>query len=485
MSDPDAVSPTPEDDQHVVAMRTRPTTQRPVGVAPNAAWRLTSAVDQVARALDRLVGDGARWARLTPGLRVAVGYLVTRLIVLALLAVPETVVLGDPIYYAHNLEKLGTGTDLMSVLHEYPLPAVALVGLPWLLSFGSVWAYVCLFIVLLMAIDIAFLRLLFRFGGRRQTAAVTLWLAAGPMMGPLALTRFDLVPGVLAGAAVLILATRPRLAAVLIACGAAIKLWPVVLLPALASPLRTRGRVLAMAAVTGAVIVIAIVAVDGVDRLLSPLGWQSDRGLHVESLAALPLMAAWSLAHGPWSVRFTEFAACEIQGPGDHVVIVLANVAAGAATLLVAALWVRAWRRGGSVGAGTVGWLMLTAAGLLILTNKVFSPQYLLWISPIAIAMVAIAPRGDTGVRRFAVLVLAVGALTQVLYPLLYPLITTDVWANPLGVLLLAIRDLALMACVVYAGRRAWTETSRPVRETTTDGRDLPDGPQVVINRSE
>jgi hypothetical protein len=35
-------------------------------------------------------------------------------------------------------------------------------------------------------------------------------------------------------------------------------------------------------------------------------------------------------------------------------------------------------------------------------------------------------------------------------------------WANPLGVALLAIRDLALIGFVVYAGRRAWRETAAP-----------------------
>jgi hypothetical protein len=103
---------------------------------------------------------------------------------------------------------------------------------------------------------------------------------------------------------------------------------------------------------------------------------------------------------------------------------------------------------------------MLTSTGLLILTNKAFSPQYLLWLSPVAIAMVAVAPRGDTGVRRFVVLLLAVGVLTQVIYPNAYALVAGPNWFNWLGVVLLALRDLALVGFVVYAWRRAWSETS-------------------------
>ena len=34
-------------------------------------------------------------------------------------------------------------------------------------------------------------------------------------------------------------------------------------------------------------------------------------------------------------------------------------------------------------------------------------------------------------------------------------------WANPLGVLMLLVRDIALIGFVIYAGRRAWSESSR------------------------
>jgi hypothetical protein len=74
--------------------------------------------------------------------------------------------------------------------------------------------------------------------------------------------------------------------------------------------------------------------------------------------------------------------------------------------------------------------------------------------------MVAVAPRGDTGVRRFAVLLLTVGVLTQVIYPNAYALVAGPNLFNPVGVLLLAIRDVALIGFVVYAWRRAWNETS-------------------------
>jgi hypothetical protein len=421
-------------------------------------------VDPVSRLIDRLLGAGSPWAGLAPGRRVVLGWLLTRAAMLALLAVPQQTVINDVLYYLANVEPLGDGGDLALVLDEYPFPVIALLGLPWLVSGSSDLVYAVMFVALMLAVDAAFTWLLWHRNGGAQDAAVTLWLAAGPLMGPLAVTRFDLVPGVLAGAAVLIVAARPRTAAVLVAIGAALKLWPAILLPALAAPRETRWRVVGAAVVAGLVIVGVSVGIGGLDRLLSPLAWQGDRGLQIESIAALPLMVLWSVAHDPWVVDFTRFITSEVAGPGDRALITAATVATVAAVVFMAVLWVRAWLRGRSVDAETVGWLMLTSVGLLIVTNKVFSPQYLLWLSPIAIAMVAVAPRRDTGIRRFTVLLLLVGVLTQLIYPTFYLWISEIYWANPLGVALLAVRDVALIGFVVYTARRAWADTAAPAR---------------------
>jgi Glycosyltransferase family 87 len=455
-----AEPPTASED--LVAVLDAPPTGRTGAVG--AGMRLvTHLVDVVAPLLDRWVGEGARWSRLPQGRRVAVGWVITRAVMLALLALPEQTVISDVTYYFDNLHELGLSGNLHGALHEYPLPVLVLVGIPYLFSFGNHLLYDTLFVVMMLAFDAAFCRLLFRFGGRRQTAAVTLWLAAGPMMGPLAVTRFDIVPGMLAGAAVLLVATRPRLAALFITTGAALKLWPAVLIPALAAPRATRWRVLSTAVVAGGVVVAASLAVGGVQRLLSPLTWQSQRGLQVESLPAWPLMAAWSVFREPWLQEFSRFVSQEIHGPGGRLMVTLSTLPTWAALAVMAVLWVRAWHRGnGAVGVGaeTVGWLVLTSTGLLILSNKVFSPQYLLWLSPVAIAMVALAPRSDTGVRRFTVLLLMVGVLTQVIYPITYLWVVGIYWANPIGVAMLGLRDIALIGFVWYAARRTWNETS-------------------------
>jgi hypothetical protein len=445
--------------EDLVAVVDSPTTQLP-GVRASMTRRLVWFIDHVAPWIDRLVGHGARWAHLPEGRRVLVGWIVTHAVMLLILLWPESTLVSDVTYYFKNFNDLPAGAPLTDALNEYPLPVVWLLGIPWLLSFGSSPVFVTLFIAMMLAFDAMFCLLLYRRAGRTQSPAVTLWLASAPMMGPLMVTRFDVVPGILAGSAVLLLERKPRLATVLVAVGAAIKLWPAVLLPALAAPLRTRWRVVATSVVSGLVVAGSVVAVGGLDRLLSPLTWQSERGLQIESLPALPLMVPWALVKEPWLNEFGRFISSEVSGPGDSLMLKAASIATVLVGLAMCSLWWRAWRRGATVGAETVGWIMLTSTGLLILTNKAFSPQYLLWLSPVAIAMVAVAPRGDTGVRRFAVLLLTVGVLTQVIYPNAYALVAGPNLFNPVGVLLLAIRDVALIGFVVYAWRRAWNETS-------------------------
>ncbi len=420
---------------------------------------MTAAADALWRGWDVLLGRHASWGAGARG--IAVGWVLSRALMVLLLVGLESTILNDVRYYAAGIAEVGPATPPGAVLREYPTPVLGLLAVPWLLG-RSIGAYVVLFVVLMLACDAVFTWLLARHRPRRAARdATTLWLVAGPALGPLALTRFDVLPGMLAGVAVLCLATRPRTAGALVTVGAAIKLWPALLLPAVLGPRAGRLRVLSGAVVTGVVVLAGSLAVGGVDRLLSPLEYQTDRGLQVESVAALPLMLIWSVAHGAWQITFSRFITSEISGPGDQVMLTLATASSLLALALMVLLWLRAWRTR-TVSPAVVGWVMLTCTALFIVTNKVFSPQYLLWLSPLAVAVVALGPRRDRGARRFAVVLVVVGALTQVIYPNAYVLVTEMSWANPIGVGLLAARDVGLLGLTWYAAARAWNGTARP-----------------------
>lgn len=415
--------------------------------------------DRVWEIIDILVGRDAPWARARQP--TLIGWVVTRAVMLLLLFSLERTIINDVLYYGAGIAQISPGSPAAAVLREYPTPVMALLWLPHLLSLGNLTVYVGLFIAMILALDGWFTWLLRCRAGAHPGTAVALWLVAGPVLGPIALTRLDLVTGIAAGAAILVLVSRPRTAGALVAVGAAVKLWPAILIPVLAGPPRTRLRALTGAVVTGVVVLVGSLAVAGWGRLLSPLNYQADRGLQIESVAALPLMLIWSVAHNPWQITFSKFITSEISGPGSYSISLLTTLAGAAAAVFVVLLWVRAWRRRPGLSPAQVGWLMLAVTTLFILTNKVFSPQYLLWLSPVAVATVACSPATDLAVRRWTVLLVVDGLVTQVIYPNSYVMVITPAWYNPFGVAMLLVRDVLLVGLTWYAVRRAWQVTSR------------------------
>ncbi len=172
-------------------------------------------------------------------------WLLTRILVLWLLVGRESWVTGDVAYFAQSLAAV-PDAGLGRTLVEYPLPGVVLVALPWLLAewSGLPGAYAALVAVFALAADAAFTVLLYRCAGASRRAALAVWLLAVPLLGATTYARFDLVPGILAGVGLLLLARRPRVAAASAAVATALKLWPVLVLPALAARPAVRRPVL-------------------------------------------------------------------------------------------------------------------------------------------------------------------------------------------------------------------------------------------------
>jgi hypothetical protein len=388
-------------------------------------------------------------------------WLVSRLVALLIL-VPENDMLRDVMYYGLRLRALAGPARLRDVLPEYPAPSLLVFGPAWWAAHGNWYAYLATFVVLMVAVDAAFTTALWRAGGRRPTPGLWLWILVLPLLGPIVYARFDLVPAVLAGGALLALAaSRPATAGVLTGVGAAVKLWPVALLPALLVDRGGRRRAVAGFLAVGAVAVAGTVAAGGTDRLLSPLTWQGDRGLQIESLFAVPLLIARLVSPSTWATPYTRFYAFQVEGPGAAALADLSTVATLAALGLLAWLcWrVLRWRqRPGDVRA-VAGLLMTGTAGLLIITNRTLSPQYLIWVGGLLAALGCVAPAEPT-VPRLVRLLLASCAVTQVIYPIGYALLTNETWATWIGVTLLTARNGLLLAITVIALRRVVTLTS-------------------------
>src|SRR6185437_3089572 len=163
---------------------------------------------------------------------IALRWVLSRALVLTIMVFAhESDVTGDVKYYATSLHQLFHGAGLHNTLQEYPLPVFAVLLPQFLIGFGNQVAFTLLFALSMLALDAGFTTLLWRADGRRRGDATNLWLWFVPALGPLSYFRFDLVPAVLAGGAVLAAIRRPAWAGALTALGAALKLWPVVMLP--------------------------------------------------------------------------------------------------------------------------------------------------------------------------------------------------------------------------------------------------------------
>ncbi len=395
-------------------------------------------------------------------------WIASRALMLMLLVGLDYGVTGDVIYYGRALHTLFNGASVPNTLIEYPVP-VFLVLLPQFLIGGlNSVAFAFLFAASMLAVDAAFTGLLWRVDGRRRSAAVNLWLWFVPCVGPLAYFRFDLVPAALAGAAVLVAARRPAVCAALTACGAALKLWPAIMLPTFLLRRDRRLTVVGSFVLTGAVFLGGSLLIGGVQRTLSPLRWQSDRGLQIESIAATPLMLARSVTDHVWLLRVSNYKAWEIFGAGVGATLVLTTVITALGVILLALLWLRAHRMP-QTSALTLGWMLVATALVVTITNKTLSPQYILWLGGPVAGLTCLAPR-DRAVRRIGQLLLVVAVLTHLVFPIGYGSLTSTDWTAVPATLLLAARNLLLVYLTWFACRQVWTATARePARELTPD----------------
>ena len=394
-------------------------------------------------------------------------WLISRALTLTLMVSIEPSVVGDVSYYSRSLRALFfNGAGIRETFQEYPLPVFGVMLPQFLLGLANPVAFTVLFALSMLAADGAFSWLLWRTSGRRRSEAVTFWLWFVPLVGPTAYFRFDLVPAVLAGGAVLALMRRPALCGTLTAIGAALKLWPAIMLPIFLLGRTNRRRVLGGFLVTGGALALASLLAGGVERLMSPLQWQANRGLQIESLPAGPLMLVRMFdPKGPWNAPLSLYKARELTGPGVSAFLTASTILMIAGIAVLVVLWNRA-RLAPTVTVEIVGWLLVATAAVATITNKVLSPQYILWLGG-PLAALAVRQMGDHHLRVAMRLLLVIALLTQVNYPLLYPWLVNGDFPVQFGTLVLETRNVLLVVFAWQACKRVWVLAQRPAAVST------------------
>lgn len=407
-------------------------------------------------------------------------WVTTRLAMLMAVGFGQETVVGDVSYYGRSLSGLFHGVPLRETLQEYPLPVFGVILPQFLIGGLNPLAFGLLFLASMLGVDAAFTAMLLRtrrrespHGVQGARGAVGFWLWFVPLMGPIAYFRFDLVPAVFAGAAILSAVRRPTRSGVLVAFGAGLKLWPAALLPTFLVRRRERRRAVTGFLAAGVVILGVSMAVGGITRLLSPLRWQSARGLQIESIFAMPLMLSKAVhQHGTWSIHVSRYKAYEIFGAGVHAALVVSTLATVGGLLLLVLFWWRAWRMP-VASIDLLGWLVLATVAVLTVINKTLSPQYVLWLGGPLAAMLLRTPR-DVAVRKAATLLLVLAGLTQLIFPLTYSWLLGDSWTMAVSTVVLVARNILLIWLTWMAGRQVWRRTRPAAVAELPDVAELP-----------
>jgi Glycosyltransferase family 87 len=349
---------------------------------------------------------------------------------------------------------------------EYPPLALVPMVVPALLwPFGTVsvelykWLFAGWEAVLMLALGLVVMRIVQRGGDgdapgtgatgptgaasiRARSRRVALRLFVVTIGAALAIAfRFDLFPALLVMVALwATLEGRPGYAGAAIGLGIVAKLFPLVVVPVLVVPwlvpldLRRLARFGWGAAGAVGIVMVPFLIIAGPEALAF-LRYQAERGVQIESVGGGLAVLAGLITGRPVEQTYT-FSAVQVEGPFAIAWLAMLPIATAIGFGLLGVLgWrrIRSEVRAGGIEPRTVVMLAFAAVLVLLVTSKVFSIQYVVWIVPFAALL-----RG----WQFW-LAAALVALTIPIHPLLYEDLVNQA---ALPILVLNLRNALLVA---------------------------------------
>jgi len=360
---------------------------------------------------------------------------------------------GDPLVFLGHAERVASGlVPYRDFAVEYPPLALLHLVLPRLLlgDAATPGGYQTMFSIFSLAMAAATGAAVFwlaRHGWSVSSPRDTLLVFSGLALAlaPVVIWRYDIMPTLLTALALVgVAAGRPSWAGAMLGLGAAAKIFPAFLGPPLLVFYLLRRRLTAAALLVvgsalGFGLVVAEVFVVAGPSAFSFLSYQDDRGIEIESLLGGIVLLAdvvartgaqVSVGFGSWQVASPLIEQLNLPRQVVEVAMLLALVAGGAISVA------RDMRRRGAVQPLTLTTYLAASLLLVMLANKVLSPQYLVWLLPFVVLLG----------RAPALILLAAGVLTTVIYPLSFDALVS---IDPLLVALLNVRNLLLAVLFV------------------------------------
>lgn len=358
------------------------------------------------------------------------------------------------LYQQYALKLLGGEIPYRDFQMEYPPLALVVFGLPGLFSMQKpidYEAYQALFVIEMALFSLATNFILFRILsiGKLELAnpitTIGVYTLGVFILSPLMPWRFDMFPAFLTILAFLFIQSKkPFLGGATLGLGIGAKLYPLVILPIfcayyLAGKNSKAFWRMVLGLLLAASILIPLFAFDP-DWTLQMLSYHQLRGLNIDSLPGGIFLLA--KATGLMEVQIThDFGSFNIAALYSAQVIpwltVSLVITLGIVVILSFFRFRQEVEKNGSISSMSLVAYIFIALLLFILTSKVFSPQYLIWLLPFS-------PLLKTRPAKFF---LIVAALTVILYPFIYALLIA---AEPVSVLLLNLRNLLALVLFLW-----------------------------------
>ncbi len=294
---------------------------------------------------------------------------------------------ADVALYQQYGDQIVSGTiPYRSFFVEYPPGSLVVFALPSLLPSADYTTGFQLLMASFAVGAIAAVAVILSLAGAspRGIWAGALFTALAPLlMGRTYLDRYDAFPTFLLMAALVCVGLgRERLGLVSLAVGTCAKIFPIVALPAFLLRLAERGRASVRRGIVAFVVTCAVIALPFV--ILGPGGARFTtkvalvRPTQVESLGASLAFLGDRLGVMEITTR-TTYGSKNVFGSGVWVISVGVALALVAALALTWVAFARSDRSYGRLAAAT-----LASVAAFVAFGKVLSPQYLIWLIPLA-----------------------------------------------------------------------------------------------------
>lgn len=345
----------------------------------------------------------------------------------------DAVPFGDISLYNYWAYQSANSAGIYGLSIDWIYPALAFlpVWLPfWLLpaSYEIGW------LVMVWSVN-ALVLMMLSFAGRNGIKTAWLYLLMLLLLGPVAIARLDVISAAVALFGIVALSRgSERLAAIWFTIAGWIKVWPVALFVALFTVTKNRIQLFVIAGLFS-LAVLLIGFSFGSQSVLGFVFAQQSRGIQIEAVMATGWL--WLASVDLANIYFDDLVLTnQISGPLVAELSVISNL------LLFVALGLSQLLAIGRLRKGEKPLAVFSLASLsgvlgLIVFNKVGSPQFMIWLAVVAVALYLLS-----SIRLPLVFAALILLLTQLIYPIFYLELLA---LEPVSLVLITIRNALLV----------------------------------------